>query len=64
MRGALGLPASAFTYLTSHGSLDQQHVRAFAGLVERLGEEDRADVAHVARLMYRLYGDIFRSLPA
>jgi pyrroloquinoline quinone (PQQ) biosynthesis protein C len=64
MRGALGLPASAFTYLTSHGSLDQQHVRTFAGLVERLGEEDRADVAHVARMMYRLYGDIFRSLAA
>ena len=64
MRGALGLPASAFTYLTSHGSLDQQHVRTFAGLIERLGEEDRADVAHVARMMYRLYGDIFRSLPA
>ncbi|HZM33837.1 MAG TPA: iron-containing redox enzyme family protein [Burkholderiales bacterium] len=64
MRGALGLPASAFTYLSSHGSLDQQHVRTFARLVERLDEEDRADVAHVARMMYRLYGDIFRSLPA
>jgi pyrroloquinoline quinone (PQQ) biosynthesis protein C len=64
MREALGLPESAFTYLTSHGSLDQQHVRTFAGLVERLDEKDRADVAHVARVMYRLYGDIFRSLPA
>jgi len=64
MREALGLPESAFTYLTSHGSLDQQHVRTFAGLVERLDEKDRADVAHVARMMYRLYGDIFRSLPA
>ena len=64
MREALGLPESAFTYLTSHGSLDQQHVRTFAGLIERLAEKDRADVAHVARVMYRLYGDIFRSLPA
>lgn len=64
MREALGLPESAFTYLTSHGSLDQQHVRTFAGLIERLAEKDRADVAHVARVMYRLYGDIFRSLRA
>ncbi|MDH4096540.1 MAG: iron-containing redox enzyme family protein [Betaproteobacteria bacterium] len=64
MRGALGLPAEAFTYLSSHGSLDQEHVRFFAGLMDRLeAPEDQAAVVHVAGMVYRLYGDIFRALP-
>lgn len=64
MRQALGLPPAAFTYLTSHGSLDQQHVRFFESLVERLGDEEGAHVLHVARMVYRLYADIFRGLPS
>ena len=64
MRSALRLPANAFTYLTSHGSLDQQHVRFFQDLVERLDEEEGRHVIHVARMVYRLYADIFRELPS
>lgn len=65
MRAALDLPEAAFTYLTSHGSLDRKHVQYFASLVERLDRpEDRDAVAHVACAVYRLYGDIFRSLPS
>jgi pyrroloquinoline quinone (PQQ) biosynthesis protein C len=64
MQQALGLPPAAFTYLTSHGSLDQQHVRFFESLVERLGPEESAHVRHVARVVYRLYADIFRGLPS
>jgi hypothetical protein len=65
MRKALDLPESAFTYLTSHGSLDRKHVQYFATLVEQLERpEDRDAVAHVAGIVYRLYGDIFRSLPS
>jgi len=64
IRTGLGLPAEAFTYLSSHGSLDQEHVRFFAGLMDRL--ESRADqdaVVHAATMVYRLYGDVFRALP-
>lgn len=61
---ALGLPPSAFSYLSSHGSLDEEHVRFFAGLVDGLPARDRPHVVHVARMVYRLYGDIFRGLPA
>ena len=62
---ALELPPAAFTYLTSHGSLDQEHVCFFAGLLEELeSPADRAAVVHVANEVYRLYGDIFRGLPA
>jgi pyrroloquinoline quinone (PQQ) biosynthesis protein C len=64
LRSGLGLPPEAFTYLTSHGTLDQEHVRFFAGLMDRLEDPaDQAAVTHVAKMMYRLYGDIFRALP-
>jgi len=61
---ALDLPAAAFRYLTSHGSLDQEHVRFFESTVNTLEPPDQAHVVHVARRVYRLYGDIFRELPA
>lgn len=64
LRGALGLPVEAFSYLNSHGSLDISHVAFFEGLVNRLEREaDQQAVLHVARMMYKLYGDVFRSLP-
>ena len=64
IRGALGLPPEAFTYLTSHGTLDQEHVRFFASLMDRLEDPvDQGAVTHVANMVYDLYGDIFRSRP-
>jgi hypothetical protein len=65
MRAALQLPEHAFTYLTSHGKLDKAHVRTFEDLMNRLDDAgDQAAVIHTARVMYHLYGGIFRSLPA
>jgi hypothetical protein len=61
---ALLLPPAAFSYLTSHGSLDQEHVRFFERVVNDLPPDDQEAVVHVSRMVYRLYGDIFRSLPA
>lgn len=64
LRGALGLPPEAFSYLNSHGTLDISHVAFFEGLVNRLTDPaDQQAVLHVARMMYKLYGDVFRSLP-
>ena len=64
IRASLDLPPEAFTYLTSHGALDQQHVRFFAGLMDRLQDpDDQSAVTHAANMVYRLYGNIFRSLP-
>ena len=64
MRDGLGLPPEAFTYLSSHGSLDQEHVRFFAGLMDRLeAPTDQDAVVHAANMISRLYGDIFRGLP-
>ena len=40
-------------------------MRLFAVLMDGLDDEaDRLAVIHVARVMYRLYGDLFRALPA
>jgi pyrroloquinoline quinone (PQQ) biosynthesis protein C len=61
---ALALPPGAFTYLFSHGSLDQEHVRFFENTVNTLSRRDAEAVVHVAGMVYRLYGDIFRGLPA
>lgn len=64
LRTALSLPPQAFSYLSSHGSLDLEHVAFFERLVNRLDRaEDQQAVLHVARMMYGLYGDVFRSLP-
>ncbi len=61
---ALSLPPEAFRYLSSHGSLDLEHVAFFETLMNRLEDEaDRAAVVHMARMMYALYGNVFRSLP-
>jgi pyrroloquinoline quinone (PQQ) biosynthesis protein C len=60
----LSLPDQAFTYLTSHGSLDVSHMEFYASLVNKLErEEDRRTVIHAAKVFYKLYGDIFRALP-
>lgn len=60
----LQLPPKAFSYLNSHGSLDIKHVQFFEGLMARISEPaDQAAIIHAAKVFYRLYGDIFRSLP-
>jgi heme oxygenase len=64
IRATLQLPQKAFSYLTSHGSLDIEHTRFFAELMNRLERpEDRNVVVACAGDFYRLYGNVFRSLP-
>jgi pyrroloquinoline quinone (PQQ) biosynthesis protein C len=63
LQKSLNLPSSAFSYLNSHGSLDLEHVDFFRDLVNRLeSAEDKACLVHCAKSVFRLYGDIFRSL--
>ena len=61
---ALALPNSAFSYLRSHGTLDQQHTRHLADLLERMTPADQADVLRSVRVFYQLYADVFRTLPS
>lgn len=63
IRETLQLPEKAFSYLYSHGSLDQEHVKFFEGLMNRIEDKNEQDqIIHSAKAFYKLYGDIFRSL--
>jgi hypothetical protein len=60
----LQLPADAFSYLYSHGALDQGHMETYAGLMNRLDDDDdKAAVIHAAKVVYHLYTEMFRGLP-
>lgn len=61
----LQLPGKAFSYLRSHGSLDQEHMVFFASLMNGLEDEkDKEDILHAATLFFHLYGNIFRAITA
>jgi pyrroloquinoline quinone (PQQ) biosynthesis protein C len=63
IQAALALPNRAFTYLRSHGTLDQQHVHHLAGILNRLDrDEDREAVQRCAQAIYWLYANMFRRL--
>ncbi|MDL2337211.1 MAG: iron-containing redox enzyme family protein [Pseudomonadota bacterium] len=60
----LALPDAAFSYLRSHGTLDLEHTAHFELLMNQIEDlQDQADIVHAARAFFRLYGDVFRSLP-
>jgi pyrroloquinoline quinone (PQQ) biosynthesis protein C len=59
----LALPDAAFSYLRSHGTLDQEHTAHF-DLVDQIEDPaDQAAIVHAANAFFRLYGDVFRGLP-
>lgn len=61
---SLGLGPECFSYLTSHGALDQDHMRFFAGLMDEVtAPEDQAAIVHMAKRMFGLFADVFRSIP-
>jgi hypothetical protein len=60
----LHLPDAAFSYLRSHGTLDQEHTAHFELLMDQIEDpRDQDAIVHAARAFFRLYGDVFRSLP-
>ena len=62
---ALGLPDEAFTYLRSHGALDIEHVKFFESLMNKIDDpQEQALIVRCAKIFYRLYGDVFRSITA
>jgi len=61
----LNLPKKAFSYLLSHGSLDISHVSFYESLVNQISDaDDQACLIHSAKIFYKLYGDIFRTIEA
>jgi pyrroloquinoline quinone (PQQ) biosynthesis protein C len=65
LQESLGLPASAFTYLRSHGALDVEHIAHLENTVNRLETaEDRRSVEDSAKVFFRLYGNVLRGVDA
>jgi len=60
-----GLPDNAFSYLRSHGELDQAHMQFFEGLMNGIvNRTDQAIITHSARMFYRLYRDLLGAVAA
>jgi pyrroloquinoline quinone (PQQ) biosynthesis protein C len=56
-------PPQAFSYLTSHGALDIEHVAFFESLVNTITDKQiQKFIINSAKDFYRLYGDIFRDI--
>jgi heme oxygenase len=63
LQSALELPKKAFTYLSSHGALDVEHLGHFERLMDRLDNaDDRAAVEQAAKTFFLLYGNVLRSV--
>jgi hypothetical protein len=65
IQSTLQLPANAFSYLRSHGRLDQEHVGDLEAILAGLTDAaDRTAVIRCAKGIYWLYGHMFRELDA
>ncbi len=63
IKSVLNLPERAFSYLRSHGSLDQEHIKFLENLINRFeNPEDQKLIIHSARTFYRLYRGVFESI--
>ncbi|AVD95267.1 biliverdin-producing heme oxygenase [Pseudomonas sp. SWI36] len=64
IQSTLALPDQAFSYLSSHGALDQEHMVTYKRLMDRLDDAgDQQAVLHAAKVVYRLYTEMFQGLP-
>lgn len=60
----LGLKKNCFTYLFSHGSLDLEHMKFFENLMGKISDaEDQEAIIHMAKRMFVLFANVFRSIP-
>ena len=63
LKAGLGLPPQAMSYLSSHGTLDQEHLKFFESLMNRVEDPaDQAAIIHSAKVVYRLYADMLYQL--
>ncbi|CAG9000893.1 MAG: hypothetical protein CENE_02900 [Candidatus Celerinatantimonas neptuna] len=59
----LSLPDQAMTYLRSHSTLDQEHIRLFAGLMDQITDSnDQHVIIDSANMIFSLYGQMLNGL--
>ncbi len=61
---SLNLNSDCFRYLTSHGSIDLEHMNFLRDLMGRIDyAEDKEAIIHMAQRMFVLFANMFRSIP-
>ena len=64
VKRSLGLKDNCFSYLTSHGALDIEHIVYFQGLVAKIEDaEDQEAIIEMAKRVFLLFADVFASIP-
>lgn len=60
----LALPETAFSYLLSHGSVDEDHIVFFEKLVNQIeSDADKAAIIEVAKATFTLFANMFAGIP-
>lgn len=60
----LGLGPECFSYLTSHGALDMEHLTFFEKLMNQVDDPaDQAAIIEVAKAIFQRFAAVFRSIP-
>jgi len=63
IKATLNLPERAFSYLRSHGSIDQSHIQHLESLMNRFTDPaDQALLIHSTKMFFRLYKGVFDSV--
>ncbi len=64
VRLSLNLPKSCFSYLTSHGALDIQHMEFFRNLMNQVTDpRDQQAIVTMANCVFGLFAGLFRAIP-
>lgn len=60
----LGLGPECFSYLTSHGSLDMEHLTFFETLMNQVDDPaDQDAIIEVAQAIFERFANVFRAIP-
>jgi len=63
IQASLAVPGKdGFSYLRSHGALDIEHVAFFKEFINTLSSDVHEVIIDTSKIIYRLYGDVFREL--
>jgi acyl-CoA synthetase (AMP-forming)/AMP-acid ligase II/pyrroloquinoline quinone (PQQ) biosynthesis protein C len=61
---SLNLGPESFSYLSSHGALDQEHLIFFQRLMDEIDDPaDQNAIVEVASAVFNLFADVFRAIP-
>lgn len=64
LQRSLDLPVGAFSYLLSHGTVDEDHIVFYQQLVNRIeNDDDKRAIVEVANNTFYLFAELLRSIP-